>query len=99
MACLLYGLAVHVAIAGNDFLSERLDGAKRGLQGLQEVKAFSSDAQVVPSVDSKVCKKCAEEKRASDFPRNKLTSDGLHSYCKYAHFVDILFLAHRLSLP
>ena len=38
--------------------------------------------QVVPNVESKVCKKCAEEKRAGDFPRNKLTSDGLHSYCK-----------------
>lgn len=33
-------------------------------------------------MEAKVCKKCAEEKRASEFPRNKLTSDGLHSYCK-----------------
>ena len=40
------------------------------------------DAQVIPSVEFKTCKKCAEEKRAGEFPRNKLTSDGLHSYCK-----------------
>ncbi len=38
--------------------------------------------QVVPSVEFKTCKKCSEEKRAGEFPRNKLTSDGLHSYCK-----------------
>ena len=40
--------------------------------------------QVVPSVASKVCQKCAEEKPAGEFPRNKLTNDGLHSYCKCA---------------
>ena len=38
----------------------------------------------MPTVESKVCKKCAEEKPASSFPRNKLTNDGLHSYCKSA---------------
>ena len=38
--------------------------------------------QVVPSVAFKVCKKCTEEKPAGEFPRNKLTNDGLHTYCK-----------------
>ena len=41
--------------------------------------------QIVPTVEVKVCKKCADEKPSSDFPRNKLTNDGLHSYCKSAH--------------
>ena len=40
--------------------------------------------QVTVSVETKVCKKCHTEKAASAFPRNKLTNDGLHSYCKCA---------------
>lgn len=38
--------------------------------------------QMVPNVSQKTCKKCHVEKPAEEFPRNKLTNDGLHSYCK-----------------
>jgi hypothetical protein len=37
---------------------------------------------MMPNVSQKTCKKCQVEKPAEEFPRNKLTSDGLHSYCK-----------------
>lgn len=48
--------------------------------------------QVVPNVSQKTCKKCQVEKPAEEFPRNKLTSDGLHSYCKYVILPIMCFL-------
>jgi hypothetical protein len=43
---------------------------------------FGCPPQKEVSVAAKVCKRCGAQKAAQAFPRNKLTADGLHSYCK-----------------
>ena len=36
----------------------------------------------------KTCSKCSVEKQPIDFPKHKLTKDGLHSWCKKCHNKD-----------
>ena len=53
-------------------------------QAARDAARRAARAQKAVSVAAKVCKRCGAQKDAAAFPRNKLTADGLHSYCKCA---------------
>ncbi|KAK9918280.1 hypothetical protein WJX75_002808 [Coccomyxa subellipsoidea] len=66
----------------NHSKADELEDVCRPCKALRDANRRALRASMMPNVSQKTCKKCQVEKPAEEFPRNKLTSDGLHSYCK-----------------
>ncbi|KAK9843911.1 hypothetical protein WJX84_009960 [Apatococcus fuscideae] len=63
--------------------SDGLRGRCRACEALSQTVRRVTRAPVdEPTVTSKVCRRCGEEKAATDFCRKKQRTDGLDSYCK-----------------
>ncbi|CAL8464099.1 g3634 [Coccomyxa elongata] len=66
----------------NHSKADELEDVCRPCKAQRDAARRAIRASMVPNVSQKICKKCHVEKPAEEFPRNKLTNDGLHSYCK-----------------
>ncbi|BDA49224.1 hypothetical protein COCOBI_13-3340 [Coccomyxa sp. Obi] len=66
----------------NHSKADELEDVCRPCKAQRDAARRAIRASMVPNVSQKTCKKCHVEKPAEEFPRNKLTNDGLHSYCK-----------------
>ncbi|KAK9851333.1 hypothetical protein WJX84_005631 [Apatococcus fuscideae] len=63
--------------------SDGLRGRCKPCESLNQTARRITRAPVLePTVPSKVCRRCGEQKAAADFCRKKQRSDGLDSYCK-----------------